>query len=115
MTTPIDTAMYEAVKRARVEAMPLPLSLDHVADTSHGGDQLLDVSGVDLLAQMIDHDVDDVRARVEVVPPRVFRDQRAAHDTAGMAHEILEHRVLLGRHLDCFAGALHLARRLIQR
>ena len=36
---------------------------NHVADAANGVNQLLRVIRVDLLAQMIDHDVDDVRAR----------------------------------------------------
>src|SRR3712207_7747312 len=41
-------------------------------------------------AEVIDHHVDDVRSRVEVVPPRVLGDECAAHDPALMAHQILE-------------------------
>jgi hypothetical protein len=71
------------------------------------------VSRVDLLAQVVDHDVNDVGARIEVIPPSVLGDQRAAHDAAGVAREILEHGVLLWRHLDRDAATPHLVRRLI--
>src|SRR5687768_383980 len=79
---------------------PEPLVLHHVSYAAHGVNQLPLVPGVDLLAKVVDHHVDDVRPRIEVVAPRVLGDQRAAHDAAGVAHQILEDGELLRRQLD---------------
>src|SRR5690242_18903525 len=102
------TSAYETVSRARVDAIESPV-LDHVADAAHGRDQPLLMTRVDLLAEMVDHYVHDVGARIEMIAPRVFGDERPAHHATGVAHEVLEHRVFLRRELDRFAGALDLA------
>jgi hypothetical protein len=88
--------------------------LDHVADAAHRRDHFVPVLGVDLLAEMVDHDVDDDRAGVEVISPSILRDQRAAHDAAAVAHEVFEHRVLLRRQLDQLTAAPHLPCALIE-
>src|SRR6266545_435852 len=59
---------------------------------------------------MIDDDVDDVRSGIEVVSPRILRDECAAHHAPGVSHQILEHRVLLRRELDRGAVSGYLAR-----
>src|SRR5262245_44686569 len=87
---------------------------DHVADAAHRGDQTLLMLRVDLLAQVVDHDVDDVRSWVKVIPPSVLSDQRAAHDAPRVPHEILEDRVFLRREVDELAAAPDLSRRLIE-
>src|ERR1035437_6898174 len=97
--------------RMRIDAMARwPLCLDHVTYASHGRDQLLPLARVDLLAQVVDHDVHDVRARIEVVSPRVLGDQRAAHHAPLVAAEVLEHDELLRRELHQRAAAPHLPR-----
>src|SRR5690348_4087689 len=63
---------------------------------------------------MVDHDVDDVRAGVEVIPPSILRDQRAAHHAAAVPHQVLEHRVFLRGQLDQLAPAADLARTLVE-
>src|SRR2546422_10211284 len=50
----------------------------------------LDRLGAELLAQAADADVDDVRARVEVVAPDLGEQALAAHDLAGVQHQVLE-------------------------
>src|SRR3954468_10727797 len=70
--------------------------------------------GVDLLAQMIDHHVDDSRPGIEVIAPRVFCNQRAAHDAAAVSHQILENGVLLRSQLDQLAAPTYLPRALIE-
>src|SRR5215217_5795022 len=87
--------------------------LQDVTHSTHRGDQLPSVAGVDLLAQMVDHDVDDVGAWIEVIPPSVLGDQRPAHHAPGVAGQILEHRVLLRCDLDGHAAPPYLARGLI--
>src|SRR2546428_12560910 len=97
---------YDVVSRAR---MVCTSGLHHVAHAAHGVDQLRLVPVIDLLAQPRDHDVHDVRPRIEMIIPGVLSDQRARHHAALMAHQVLEHRVLLRGELDRLAAALHLA------
>src|SRR3989475_12855156 len=97
---------YDAVSRAR---MVCTSGLDHVAHATQGVDQLRPAPVIDLLAQPRDHDVHDVRPRIEVIIPGVLGDQRARHHPALMAHQVLEHGVLLRGELDRLAAALHLA------
>src|SRR5579862_8803985 len=47
-----------------------------------------------LLAQMREVDVDDVRTRIEVVTECIFEDLGAGHDLAAPAHQAAEQRVL---------------------
>ena len=56
-------------------------------------------SRAELAAQVADVDVDDVRARVEVVAPDVREQLLAAQHLAGVAQERLQQRELLGREL----------------
>src|SRR5262245_16548113 len=87
---------------------------DHVSNTAHSRDQTLLMLGVDLLAQVVDHDVDDVRSGVEVIPPSILGDQGATHDAPRVPHEILEYRVFFRREVDELVTATNLARRLIE-
>src|SRR2546422_2244014 len=65
---------YDVVSRAR---MVCTSGLHHVAHAAHGVDQLRLVPVIDLLAQPRDHDVHDVRPRIEMIIPGVLGDQRA--------------------------------------
>src|SRR5438270_4360558 len=104
--TAISPATKAAVSLTRVETMllgSLPASAlfaDHVADAADGVNELFGCVRVDFLAQMVDHDVNDVGARIKVIPPRILRDQGAAHHATGMPHQVLKHRVFFWRQLD---------------
>src|SRR5580698_6155238 len=98
---------YAPVSRARILAMRRNLPLHHIAHTPHRRDQPPVVLDVDLLAQVVDHDVHDVGAGIEVVPPRILGDQGPAHDFAGVPHEVLQHRVFFWREFDRCAVAPH--------
>src|SRR5690348_3638912 len=87
-----------------------PSALDYVPDSPDRRNQLPIVPGIDLLPEVVDHDVHDVRAGIEVIPPSILGDQRPAHDAPLMAHEILEDGVLLGGELDELPGSPHLTR-----
>src|SRR2546429_7317936 len=93
---------YDVVSRAR---MVCTSGLHHVAHAAHGVDQLRLVPVIDLLAQPRDHDVHDVRPRIEVIIPGVLGDQRARHHPALMAHQVFEHGVLLGGQLHRLSPA----------
>src|SRR5204862_4110518 len=97
---------YEMVNRPRMLSMLRP---HHVSYAAHRLDQLGFFGVIDLLAQPCDDDVHDVRPGIEVIVPRVLGDQRARHDATLMPHQVLEHRVLLGRELDLLAIACDLA------
>src|SRR6476620_5674051 len=95
--------------------MTNPVSpLHDVPDSPHRRDQFAVVLGVDLLAQVVDDDVDDVRAGIEMIPPSILGDQGPAHYAALMAHGVLEDGVLFRRELDELTCALHLARVTVQ-
>jgi type II secretory pathway pseudopilin PulG len=80
-----------------------------LTDTANGVNQFPRAVRVYLLPQVIYHHVDDVRPRVEVIAPRVLRDQSAAHHPSSVTHQVLEHRVFLWRQLDRVAVALNLS------
>src|ERR1039458_2747651 len=107
---PASARAYDPVIRVRMEATAAALRLDHVADAADGGDQLPAATGVELLAQVVDHDVHDVRARIEVIPPGVLGDERAAHHAPHVPGEVFEHEEFLRRELDRLAAAAHVAR-----
>src|SRR6516164_1276272 len=54
-----------------------------VSGAAEGSDAL----GADLVAQVTDVDLDDVRARIVVVAPDMAEQLLAAQDLAGMTHE----------------------------
>src|SRR5688572_25347207 len=83
-------------------AFPSRSPPNHVSDTPNRGDHFPLVPGIDLLPEVIDHHVDNVGPRVEMIPPGILGDERAAHDAPLVPHEILEHGVLLRRQLDRF-------------
>src|SRR5690348_1167211 len=89
--------------------------LHDVSDAPDRVDQLRLAAMVDLLAQPCDHDVDDVRSRIEVVVPGVLGDQGARHDATVMAHQVLQHRILLGGQLDRAPGADDFAAARVER
>src|SRR3954468_5544463 len=96
-TVTASATVYQKVSRRRMVAIS---GLYDVPDAANGVHQLVGLSGVHLFAQPVDHHVHDVGAGVEVIVPRILGDQRPGHHPAGVAHEILQHGVLLGRELD---------------
>src|SRR3954447_11499842 len=73
-TVAASATVYQRVSRRRIVAIS---GLHDVADAPDRVNQLLRVSGVHLLAKPVDHHVHDVGARIEVIVPGVFGDQRA--------------------------------------
>src|SRR5215207_2409489 len=72
----------------------------HVADAAPGRDQCDGLATVHLATQPAHVDVDEVRERIVIVVPDVRVDLGARDDAAGVAHEMLEQRVLLRRERD---------------
>src|SRR5205823_4021417 len=85
------------------------LALQDVAHAPDGVDQLWTAALIDLLPEAVDHHVDDVGARVEVIVPGILGDQGAGHDPAGIAGQVFEDRVFLRRKLDGRSPPTHLA------
>src|SRR5437773_10447936 len=83
---------YDVVSRAR---MVCTSGLHHVAHAAHGVDQLRLVPVTDLLAQPRDHDVHEVRPRLEMICHGVPGDQRSRQQPALMPHKVPEHRGFL--------------------
>src|SRR5207253_7706527 len=77
-------------------------------------DQLAVLSAVDLVAQVVDVHVNDVGERVEVLVPDVLGDHRAGQHAAGIAHQVFQEGILLGRQLDAPSPAGNLAGGRIQ-
>ncbi len=80
----------------------------HVTDAAHGVDHRGAVA-VDLLAQVADVELDDVRVAAEVVAPHPVEDLRLRQHPARVEHQVAQ-QVELGRgELHEFLAAVHLA------
>src|SRR3954447_5089009 len=87
--------------------------LDDVARPADGVDQLrLDV--VDLLAQVTDVQLDDVRLALEVVLPYAVEDLRLRQHHPLVAHQVAQQLELSGGQVDLDAGPGHLVAALVQ-
>src|SRR6186713_3758316 len=87
-----------------------------VADAAHRLDEPLALAAVDLLAERVDVDVDDVRRQLERVLPDARLDLRARHDLSAAAQQQLEERALADGEPHDLAVADDLARvRLVRQ
>ena len=71
-----------------------------VAGAAHGLDRRAAERPVELVAQVADVDLDDVRVALEVVVPDVVEDVALRHDLALAAQQVLEQRELARRQVD---------------
>src|SRR5512135_2785569 len=85
--------------------MPGLAVFEDIPDSSEGADKGLLTGGVDLAAQAIDVDVDDVCVRVDAHAPDFLKDHGAGDDAAGVAAEVLEEDELLWSELEGLSGA----------
>src|SRR5450432_916746 len=100
-------ARYKAVRRKRrllIISNPRGRGQD-VAFAAAGVDQAAPYACVELAAQALDVDVDDVRERVEVFVPHMLRNLFPAHHAALVQDQVFEKGVLLGGEVDILAGA----------
>jgi hypothetical protein len=81
-----------------------------VADAAHGLDRVGAERPVDLLAQVPDVDVDDVRTALERKVPRSVEELGARQRDAGAAHEHLEESELLRAQVELTVAAPRLVR-----
>src|SRR5262249_48955919 len=89
-----DTRCARSAGNVRAVMSPVH-GLQDVARAAHGVDHRL-AAGVDLLAQVRDVELDDVRLATEVVVPHPVEDLRLAEDPPGVAHEVAQ-QLELGR------------------
>src|SRR5688572_20277819 len=90
---------YQSVRRERTVSNIVGIArcrADGVAGSAARVYQLHGVPVVDLAAQPLNVDLDQVRHRVEAVVPDMLGDVRAPDDLVVPPHEILDQRVLLG-------------------
>src|SRR5690349_23661886 len=85
---------------------PVPnLVLQAITGAAHGLELRHAERAIDLVAQVADVDVDDVRAVLVVVVPRVLEQLVAGEHLARVAHERLQELELLGRQVHLVVAA----------
>src|SRR6266542_3819792 len=101
--------MFQATSRQRMLRKRFCTSvLDGVAHAAHGADQRTRKTTVDLVAKVVDVDLDNVRGGLTVVAPDVLGDLVLTEDAARIAHEIGQQIEFLGGQLDAQFAALRL-------
>src|SRR5687767_5214757 len=100
---------YHSVSRARTVSS-IAIVLVYAEGISRAAARLYELHWmtiVDLPAQPLDINLDEVRYRVKVVVPDMLRDVAAADDLRLPTRQILEQRVLLRGQLDWPSAARH--------
>src|SRR5437899_2790082 len=92
------------------ERSALARSTDTEPDAADGMDERIGLLAVNLAADAPDVDVDDVGGGIEVEIPDVLQQQRARHDLALVANEILENLKFARQELDAAPAARYRAR-----
>ena len=92
----------------------LPL-FKNIASAANGMDQLAPGAFIDLIAQIIDINVNDVRKGVEIDIPDMFNDHGAGEHPAGVGNQIFQQGIFLGGQLNAFAGAPPFIGKLLHR
>src|SRR4029078_3770844 len=88
---------YHTVKRGRSDSRVTHApSLNQLIPSAPAGANQALARSAQLAAKPLNVDVDDVRQRIVVFVPDVFRNVRSADHVARPAHEVLEQRVFLG-------------------
>src|SRR5688572_568632 len=94
---------YHSVKRARTDSKIVITHAfcgERVPSAAAGLDQLHFVTVVDLPAQALNVDLDQVRIGVEGAVPDVLANVTTSHDVALAADEVFQQRELLGGELN---------------
>src|SRR5690242_4392398 len=108
---------YHAVSRtrARRNAVCLFRTAERIAEAAHRADRVVAEPGrLQLAADVVDVDVDDVGGRLEAVAPHLLPQLVAGQHGALVSHEVLEQRELGARQLDRPLADAHLARVRVQ-
>src|SRR5687768_9724034 len=99
-STPPSTSAYQSVRRERTESIIAVGGQEKVARAAAGVDQLDRVAVVDLAAEALHVDLDQVGEGVEAGVPDVFGDVRAAEHLPRAAGHELQQRILLRGEVD---------------
>src|SRR5271157_4075085 len=107
MNSSENRATYQSVRRNRklLIIVELQVRAQNVAFAAAGVNQAAAEARVELGAQALDVDVDDIRERIEVLVPDVLADLLAAHHTVLVEHQELNESVFLGGEAHGFPGA----------
>src|SRR5919199_5600332 len=100
--------MFQPTNRQRMRAKSLCTNvsvLDGVAHPADSSDQWPGEAAVDLIAQIVNVDLDHVRRGLAVVAPDVLGDLVLAEHPPGVAHQVGEQVELFGGQLDRLAAA----------
>src|SRR5438105_15789486 len=87
---------------------------DCVTDAAQGANQWPRKATIDLVAQVVNVDLDDVRSRLAIVAPDVFGDLILAEHATGVAHQVAKQVELLGGELDRRVAAPRLVPRQVR-
>src|SRR5581483_6895801 len=85
-----------------------------IADSPEGMDHLDRKITIDLAAQAVDQDVDDVGLGIEVIIPDMLQDHRLRDGSAGVSHQIVEQGELFRLKLDLPSAAGDLPREEVE-
>src|SRR5215472_14410373 len=78
----------------------LLVGLQHVSNAANRLNELLAATSIDLVAQIVHVDIDDVRKCVKVLVPHMLGDHRSGEDAARVSHQIFEQRIFLESQVD---------------
>src|SRR5262245_28589871 len=111
--TRVTAVMVSRVRSDRGRQRDSGCRLEDIPRSTLGVDHRLP-SGVDLLAQVGDVDLHDVRLTPEVVVPHPVEDLRLGQHPSRVTHQEAEQLELRGRQLDLFAATRHLVAVLVE-
>src|SRR2546423_15708096 len=86
-------------------ALALTFGFKDVAAAPDRVDQLGLASSVNLVAEIVDVYINDIREGVEIQTPDVFRDHGPREDATGVAHHVFKQRIFFGCQLDMLSAA----------
>src|SRR6266536_1009278 len=112
MSTSANTPMYQSVKRVLTESNISAFTdgPEDISFTTAGLKQFHIMPIVDLLAQSLNVNVDEVGKHVKVFIPNVLGNLGAAQDLVHVTCQVLEQRVFLYGKLNVLPGSLHASR-----
>src|SRR5205085_10402116 len=83
------------------------LGREHVARSSHCVEERLFEALVELSSEPADVDVNDVRARIEMIIPDLLQKHCAGDDASLVARKIFEQQIFARLKVELLARALH--------
>src|SRR5579859_539765 len=93
---------------------PEDSTVDHVANAAHGAHERVRRLAIDLVAKVMDVELDHFRSRARRVVPDILGDLVAAQHLTGVAHQVRQELELSGGQLDLAVTAPHIVARAIK-